>query len=93
MKLQQWGGGDYNCVKKLASLCLLSVCFYGCFRSYEKLGLPPPPKKKYWREASELAPLFEGTWLMTQFEGTHPTMQFEGIQLTTWFEGMHPTMF
>ena len=33
------GGGDYHCVKKLASLCLSSVCFYRCFRSYEKLGL------------------------------------------------------
>jgi hypothetical protein len=40
-KIAMMGGGDYHCVKKSASLFSSSVCFYGCFKSYEKLGLPP----------------------------------------------------
>ncbi len=49
------GGGDYHHVKKLASLCSSSVCFFGCFRSFKKLGLPH--KKTILAGALELDPL------------------------------------
>jgi hypothetical protein len=35
------GGGKSHDVKKSASLCFLSICFFGCFEGIKKLGLPP----------------------------------------------------
>ncbi len=59
-KIAMMGGGDYHRVKKMASLCSWTVCFFGCFRSSKKLGLPP--KKIILAGAPELDPLQETTF-------------------------------
>jgi hypothetical protein len=47
-KIVTMGRGNYHRVKKMASLCSSSVCFFLFFRSYKKLGLPH--KKNNWQE-------------------------------------------
>ncbi len=38
------GGGDSHCVKKRASLCSASVCFFGVFLRFEKSKSPAQKK-------------------------------------------------
>jgi hypothetical protein len=43
-KIATMGGGDSHRVKKKASLCSASVCFFGGFGRFEIEGLPPQKK-------------------------------------------------
>ncbi len=49
------GGGHYHCVKKSASLCSASVCFF-CFLMLRKIR--SPTQKKYWQEELNWTPYY-----------------------------------
>jgi hypothetical protein len=92
-KMATKGGGNYHLVKKSASLGLSSVCFLGCFRSYEKFGLLPQKKLLEGRPGLDpLPPISSGIQCIKPEPGsTTPMVQVRNKPAKQWWECIGPS--